>query len=983
MFSPSSLSLSVYVSRHFCAEYAIEEFPISNLKTIINLVGFIEMGRTPWQVRSYDDRMEFRDVYDLYPPLVSFKIHHGGRFTNTPGRQYLGGKTHYVELVDTDTFSVHELQDMMHEIGYTTPRPTYYHFLVPGKDLDNGLHALGSDMDILEFLKFVPKYKVFEIYTEHWVSKLNTYNRSPGVSNVVIEQLPDEGQPELGTIKRVSKTSKKLLLEWNVGDSGVDVDAGKEALHTDELPTGVDFDAGKEPLVEDEFPIGVDNSMLDDFDPFWGEGENVDGEANGNNSDPDFEVELHNLVDEVAVDMDTFHTNTDLDVEWMEKNGMATEIPNVDGDADTVYMDGLESNTDDEDLEAERKSLLRKLRREKVAVEEDTVSFDVGKVFGSKKEIKRLIDLHAIQSRRQIHLIRNDTHRVRAVCRGSLPEMNKEYGVGSSTHVGTKASDGKSCPWLLHISKGKNDSTWMVKTFVESHKCLQSMKVKACTASFLSKEIVDLITHNPEIPIKALQVEMQRTYGQKMSHMKAFRAKTMALNVIRGNYAEQYNHLGDYALELQRTNPRTTVKLDVECAADPSGDSRRFKRIYICFESLKKGFKAGKRDFLGLDGAFMKGPYPGQILTAVGIDSNNGTYPLAWAIVEAETTNSWTWFLQLLGDDLDITVRSNFTFISDRQKGIIPAIAKVFPSAEHRFCVRHIQENMKLSWRGKEITDQLWKCAAAPTVPEFQEAMNGIKAMSTQCYDWLKQIPLHHWSRAHFTGRSHTDCILNNFCEVFNKQLVEARDKPIVSCLEYIREYVMKRIGNVNKCIEKADGPLTPKAALVLEEIKKEAINYRAIWNGGSKYQVNGPWLDNVVVDMSEKVCSCRRWELIGIPCKHAVATIWTINSNGAEVGMPEFWVDEVYWLDTWKKMYSFHLEPINGPKMWPKSTCPTKLLPPTHHKQVGRPKKKRVKSVTEITDGKRLKRVGKTVRCVKCGKEGHNKRTCKGQAPT
>ena len=129
---------------------------------------------------------------------------------------------------------------------------------------------------------------------------------------------------------------------------------------------------------------------------------------------------------------------------------------------------------------------------------------------------------------------------------------------------------------------------------------------------------------------------MARTYGQKMSHMNAFRAKTMALNVIRGNYAEQYNHLRDYALELQRTNPGTTVKLDVEFEADPSSESRRFKRIYICFESLKKAFKAGKRDFLGLDGAFMKGPYPGQILTTVGIDSNNGTYPLAWAIVEAD-----------------------------------------------------------------------------------------------------------------------------------------------------------------------------------------------------------------------------------------------------------------------------------------------------------------------------------------------------------
>ncbi|GKF50230.1 hypothetical protein Tco_0146697, partial [Tanacetum coccineum] len=37
---------------------------------------------------------------------------------------------------------------------------------------------------------------------------------------------------------------------------------------------------------------------------------------------------------------------------------------------------------------------------------------------------------------------------------------------------------------------------------------------------------------------------------------------------------------------------------------------------------------------LGLDGAFLKGLFPGQVLVAVGLDSNNGIYPLAYALVE-------------------------------------------------------------------------------------------------------------------------------------------------------------------------------------------------------------------------------------------------------------------------------------------------------------------------------------------------------------
>ena len=121
-------------------------------------------------------------------------------------------------------------------------------------------------------------------------------------------------------------------------------------------------------------------------------------------------------------------------------------------------------------------------------------------------------------------------------------------------------------------------------------------------------------------------------------------------------------------LELQDKNPGTTVKIEVELPNHPDDPTRKFKRIYVCLGALKQGFKAIGRDVLGLDSAFMKGPYPGQILSAVGIDPNNGIYLVCYAIVEAENYNSWSWFLDLLGDDLDLDRESRFTFMSDRQK---------------------------------------------------------------------------------------------------------------------------------------------------------------------------------------------------------------------------------------------------------------------------------------------------------------------------
>ena len=153
-----------------------------------------------------------------------------------------------------------------------------------------------------------------------------------------------------------------------------------------------------------------------------------------------------------------------------------------------------------------------------------------------------------------------------------------------------------------------------------------------------------------------------------VSRTKAFRAKAKAQVQLRGDATVQYSILRDYVIELQRCNPGTTVKVDVYGEEDPDSPTRMFRRIYVCLGSLKKGFQAGGRDLLGLDGAFMRKPYVGQLLTAVGVDANNGIYPVAYGIVESENQYSWTWFLKCLGDDLDLYSNSNFTFITDRQK---------------------------------------------------------------------------------------------------------------------------------------------------------------------------------------------------------------------------------------------------------------------------------------------------------------------------
>ncbi|KAL9995745.1 putative Zinc finger, SWIM-type [Helianthus debilis subsp. tardiflorus] len=119
--------------------------------------------------------------------------------------------------------------------------------------------------------------------------------------------------------------------------------------------------------------------------------------------------------------------------------------------------------------------------------------------------------------------------------------------------------------------------------------------------------------------------------------------------------------------------------------------------------------------------------------------------------------------------------------------------------------------------------------------------------------------------------------ILNNICEVFNKQLVGARDMKIITCLEYIREYLTKRIINVKKIIAKSDGPLSPAATIMFDSIKNEVSQYNVLMTSSSNYQVTDS-RNKTVVDVQMRTCSCRKWDLIGMHCKHVVAAIWNMS---------------------------------------------------------------------------------------------------------
>ncbi|CAN1156142.1 hypothetical protein LINPERHAP2_LOCUS20779 [Linum perenne] len=57
-----------------------------------------------------------------------------------------------------------------------------------------------------------------------------------------------------------------------------------------------------------------------------------------------------------------------------------------------------------------------------------------------------------------------------------------------------------------------------------------------------------------------------------------------------------------------------------------------------------------------------------MLLSAVGKDGNNQMFPIAWAVVEGENRSSWTWFIEILRESLEMADGNGWSVISDQQK---------------------------------------------------------------------------------------------------------------------------------------------------------------------------------------------------------------------------------------------------------------------------------------------------------------------------
>ena len=208
------------------------------------------------------------------------------------------------------------------------------------------------------------------------------------------------------------------------------------------------------------------------------------------------------------------------------------------------------------------------------------------------------------------------------------------------------------------------------------------------------------------------------------------------------------------------------------------------------------------------------------------------------------------------------------------KQGLILAIEMLFPTMEHRYYVKHIYKNFKVDHKGLELKDALWRCAGATTIKEFKKRMQELKDLDPKAWEYLADINPAQWSKSHFNCRALCDCLANNLSESFNSMILKARDKPILAMLEWIRVRLMTNLYKKRNGIEKYVGKVCPNIQDKLEKLKQESIPFCATPSGKFMYEVDND-RERHVVNLTNRTCSCRIWDLTRLPCKHGITAIF------------------------------------------------------------------------------------------------------------
>ncbi|XP_034685642.1 uncharacterized protein LOC117914406 isoform X2 [Vitis riparia] len=578
-------------------------------------------------------------------------------------------------------------------------------------------------------------------------------------------------------------------------------------------------------------------------------------------------------------------------------------------------------------------------KHQKAAQQWENTITGVDQRFNSFNEFREALHKYSIAHGFAYKYKKNDSHRVTVKCKS------------------------QGCPWRIYASRLSTTQLICIKKMHTTHTC-EGAIVKAgyrATRGWVGTIIKEKLKVSPNYKPKDIADDIKREYGIQLNYSQAWRAKEIAREQLQGSYKEAYSQLPFFCEKIKETNPGSFATFETK-------EDSSFHRLFISFHAAISGFQQGCRPLLFLDSTPLNSKYQGMLLTATAADGDDGVFPVAFAVVDAETDDNWSWFLLELKSA--VSIARPITFVADFQKGLKKSLAEIFDNGYHSYCLRYLTEKLNKDLKGqfshearRFMINDFYAAAYASRLETFQRCTENIKGISPEAYNWVIQSEPDHWSNAFFGGARYSH-MASNFGQLFYNWVSEANDLPITQMVDVLRgkmmELIYKRRVDSSQWITK----LTPSKEEKLLKDTSTARSLQVLLSHGSTFEVRGESID--IVDIDHWDCSCKDWQLSGLPCCHAIAVFEWIGRN------PYDYCSRYFTVESYRLTYAESIHPVpnvDRPVKTESTQVGVIVTPPPTKRPPGRPKMKQAGSIETIK---------RQLQCSKCKGLGHNKKTCK-----
>ncbi|XP_016185374.1 uncharacterized protein LOC107627005 [Arachis ipaensis] len=499
--------------------------------------------------------------------------------------------------------------------------------------------------------------------------------------------------------------------------------------------------------------------------------------------------------------------------------------------------------------------------------------FAVGMEFSSREAVIRAMKEYAIQRSVDYRVYESEPMTFYAKC--------TQYGEG--------------CDWLIRVSMISRKYCWVIRRYNDSHtytRATISQDHSKLDSNTIAEAIKPLVEADLSLKVKSVIAEVQSKFNYTVSYRKAWLAKKKSVEKIFGGWEASYEALPIWFEAMCHKEPSTIVHFETMPAYqgdDLVNDIRVLHRIFWSYYPCIRAFRYCK-PVVQVDGTHLYGKYKGCLLVAVSHDGNNNIIPIAFAIVEGETSDAWHFFLSNLRQH--VVTRDGVGLISDRHESINVAVAR-----------------SNGAWSPPELSI-CFASGYSRTVREYEVRYQRLRERGEAYTNWLNRISREQYALA-FDGGYRWGHMTTNLVECINSVLKGARNLPITALVKatfYRLNELFTR--------KRSEAEARISAGHIFSELVTSKLHANQLASGN--IQVNCFDRQNEVfevreipsglkyaVDLRRHRCNCGEFQVDRIPCRHVFACCANQRLDW------QVYVHDVYKMDQVRRVYRAMFRPL------------------------------------------------------------------------